>query len=89
MIVVTGSSGKLGRLVLQALLETTEAGRVVALARDPQKLADFAKRGVVVRKANYDEPASLGPALEGAERLLLVSGRPRPSAAPFPASPPS
>ncbi|HWA72090.1 MAG TPA: SDR family oxidoreductase [Polyangiaceae bacterium] len=73
MIVVTGSSGKLGRLVLDALLEHTPAERVVAVARNPDKLSDMARRGVVVRQGNYDEPASLATAFQGAQRLLLIS----------------
>ncbi len=74
MIVVTGSSGKLGRLVVSALLESTPADRVVAVARDPSKVADLAARGVVVRHGDYDRPDSLRAAFEGAERLLLISG---------------
>lgn len=73
MIVVTGSSGKFGRLVVDALLETTPPGRIVAVARDPAKVADLAKRGVVVRRGDYDDPATLTAAFGGAERLLLVS----------------
>jgi NAD(P)H dehydrogenase (quinone) len=74
MIVVTGTSGKLGRLVVNALLESSPADRVVAVARDPNKLADLAARGVVVRRGDYDRPDTLRAAFDGAERLLLVSG---------------
>lgn len=74
MIVVTGTSGKLGRLVVAALLESTPANRVVAVARDPNKVADLAARGVVVRRGSYDEPSSLDAAFEGAERLIFISG---------------
>jgi NAD(P)H dehydrogenase (quinone) len=73
MIVVTGTSGKLGRLVVNALLESTSANRVVAVARDPNKVADLAARGVVVRRGDYDRPDTLGSAFDGAERLLLIS----------------
>lgn len=73
MIVVTGSSGKLGRLLVNALLETTPAQKVVAVVRDPAKAADLAARGVVVRHGDYDEPHSLTAAFAGAEQLLLVS----------------
>lgn len=74
MLVVTGTSGKLGRLVVGALLESTPASQVVAVARDPGKVADLAARGVVVRHGDYDRPDSLRSAFEGAERLLLISG---------------
>lgn len=75
---VTGASGKLGRLVLNELLEMAEAGdiehgEIVALARDPDDLAQYADKGVEVRRADYDTPASLDAALAGIERLLLIS----------------
>lgn len=74
MFAVTGASGQLGRLVLADLLETVEPSQIVALVRDPAKLADLADRGVVVRRFDYNEAASLAPALAGVDRLLLISG---------------
>ncbi|MEO6040915.1 MAG: SDR family oxidoreductase [Croceibacterium sp.] len=71
---VTGATGKLGRLVLDELLAQTDAGNVVALARDPAALADYAAKGVAVRQADYDDPASLKSALAGVDRVLLISG---------------
>lgn len=71
---LTGASGKLGRLVLAELLDMVEPGEIVALARDPAKLSDMAAKGVAVRKADYNDPATLGPALQGVDRLLLISG---------------
>src|SRR6187551_3034537 len=71
---VTGATGKLGRLVLDELLTKTDAGNVVALARDPAALADYAAKGVDVRQADYDDPASLDAALAGIDRVLLISG---------------
>lgn len=73
MYAITGASGHLGRLALDALLETIDPAQVVALARDPAKLADMAARGVQVRRFDYDAPETLTPALAGARRLLLVS----------------
>jgi NAD(P)H dehydrogenase (quinone) len=73
MIVVTGASGHLGRLVVEALLAKVPAGTVVAAVRDPAKARDLAARGVQVRRADYDRPETLGPVLEGAEKVLLVS----------------
>lgn len=73
MIVVTGASGQLGRLVIEALLKKLPAGEIVAAVRHPEKVADLAARGVQVRQADYDQPASLASALEGADKLLLIS----------------
>jgi NAD(P)H dehydrogenase (quinone) len=71
---VTGATGKLGRLVLDELLNRVSGGTIVALARDSAKLADYAAKGVEVRQATYDDPASLEAALAGVGRVLLISG---------------
>ena len=71
---VTGATGKLGRLVLDELLRQANPGDIVALARDPAALSDLALKGVDVRKADYDDPASLEAALQGVDRVLLISG---------------
>ncbi len=75
MIGITGSTGRLGRLVIEKLLGRGVApSEIVALARSPQKARDLAERGVQVRRADYDEPKSLREALQGVDRLLLISG---------------
>ena len=74
MYAIAGASGQLGKLVLAEMIGRVGADRIVALARDPAKLADFALQGVTVRTADYAKPETLAPALEGVERLLLISG---------------
>jgi NAD(P)H dehydrogenase (quinone) len=69
---VTGASGHLGRRAVELLLEAN-AGKVVATSRTPDKLADLAARGVEVRAASFDDPASLESAFKGVDRILLVS----------------
>jgi len=71
-LLVTGAGGQLGRRVVELLLDAG-ATDVVAASRDPSKLADLAARGVEVRKADFDDPASLPAAFAGVERLLLIS----------------
>lgn len=73
MIVVTGATGQLGRLVIEALLKELPPAQIVAAVRDPAKAADLANRGIQVRKADYTQPASLDLALRGADKLLLIS----------------
>jgi NAD(P)H dehydrogenase (quinone) len=73
MIVVTGATGQLGRLVIDALLKTVPASEIVAAVRSPEKAADLAARGVHVRRADYNEPATLDAAFVGARKLLLIS----------------
>ncbi|GAB3562210.1 SDR family oxidoreductase [Spelaeicoccus albus] len=73
--VVTGATGKLGRLTVEALLaKNIPAEQIVAGGRDLTKLADFADRGVHVRRIDYDDPDSLHDAFSGADKILLVSG---------------
>ncbi|MGV9834933.1 SDR family oxidoreductase [Nocardia niigatensis] len=72
-VAVTGANGQLGRLVVEALLKDGSQP-VVAVVRDPAKVADLAARGVEVRTASYDDPEALERAFQGVDRVLLVSG---------------
>jgi NAD(P)H dehydrogenase (quinone) len=73
MIVITGATGQLGRLVIANLLKTTPSGQIVAAVRDPAKAADLLALGVHVRQADYNDPASLDAAFAGASKVLLIS----------------
>ncbi|MCW5656924.1 MAG: SDR family oxidoreductase [Burkholderiaceae bacterium] len=74
MIVVTGATGQLGRLVITQLLERgVPASKIVAAARSPDKAANLAARGVQVREADYNKPDTLARAFADAERVLLIS----------------
>jgi len=73
-IVVTGATGQLGHLVVEALLDRgVPASEITAVARSTDKLADLADRGVTVTAADYTDPASLDAAFAGADSVLLVS----------------
>jgi len=72
--VVTGASGQLGRLTVEALLRRgVAAADIIATGRDTTRLAPLAERGVVVRAADFADPDSLAKAFAGADKLLLVS----------------
>ena len=74
-ILVTGATGQLGRLAIDALLARGVApGDIAAFVRDKSKAGDLAERGVHVRVGTYEDPASLDTALLGIDRVLLVSG---------------
>jgi NAD(P)H dehydrogenase (quinone) len=74
MIAITGATGHLGQLTIHALLNQGIAAQdIVALVRDPQKAAALAALGVQVRQADYKQPETFKAALEGVDKLLLVS----------------
>ena len=74
-IAVTGATGHLGRLTIEALLRRgVPAVEIIATGRRTEVLADLAETGVVTRTVDYDDPASLKEALTGADRMLMVSG---------------
>lgn len=73
MIVVTGATGKLGRGIVERLLELLPSEDIAASVRDPGKADDLARRGVRVRHGDFSRPDSLASAFEGASQLLMVS----------------
>lgn len=73
MIVVTGATGQLGRLVIAALLKKVPAAEIVAAVRNVEKAKELAESGIEVRYADYGKPASWDEALKGADKVLLIS----------------
>ena len=74
MIVITGATGQLGRLVIQHLLARgVAANHIAAAVRSPAKAADLAALGIDVREADYNRPDTLTRAFAGASRVLLIS----------------
>ncbi|WP_133273408.1 SDR family oxidoreductase [Hymenobacter radiodurans] len=69
-IAITGSTGQLGRLVIEKLKTRVPANQLVALVRNPAKAADL---GVEARHADYSKPETLTAALAGVDTLLLIS----------------
>jgi NAD(P)H dehydrogenase (quinone) len=73
MIVVTGATGQLGHLVIKALLKKIPASNIVAAVRNVEKAQDLAALGVQIRHADYNLPATWDAALQGADKVLLIS----------------
>ncbi|WP_236005247.1 NmrA family NAD(P)-binding protein, partial [Nonomuraea antri] len=73
-IVVTGATGQLGRLTLEALLRREiPAADIIATGRDIAGIKDLADRGITVRRADFADTDGLAEAFAGADRLLLIS----------------
>ena len=74
-VLVTGASGQLGRLVIDTLLASGKLApaNIIATTRDVAKLASYADKGITVRAADFDDPASLDAAFAGAGKVLIIS----------------
>ncbi|GGJ69705.1 SDR family oxidoreductase [Streptomyces brasiliensis] len=73
-VVVTGATGQLGRLTVEALLRRgVPASQIIATGRDITGIKDLADPGVVTRRADFADPDSLAAAFAGADKLLLIS----------------
>jgi uncharacterized protein YbjT (DUF2867 family) len=69
MLVVTGSTGHVGRLVAGEL--STRGLRQRLLVRDPMRAPDIA--GAEIAMADYGDPRSVADALEPDDRVFMVS----------------
>jgi len=68
---ITGATGQLGRIVVEKLKKKVPAENIVALVRTPGKAADLQ---VEIRPFDYNKPEDMATALQGIDRLLLISG---------------
>ena len=74
-IAVTGSTGHLGRLVVEHLLRRgTPAEQIVATGRNADRLSRLRELGVRTGIFDYDDVAGSSSALDGVDTLVLVSG---------------
>lgn len=67
---ITGATGQLGSLVVEQLKGKVGIENIVALVRTPEKAEKF---GVEARAFDYENADELVGALEGIDRLLLIS----------------
>ena len=77
MIIVTGATGQLGRIIVEQLLKRTPAAGIGVSVRNPEKAQGLSSLGVRVRKGDFDDAASLRHAFEGATQVLMVSSNAR------------
>lgn len=73
-IIVSGASGNLGGLTVDALLERgVPADSLILVSRTPERLAEYARMGASTRYGDFTEPESLAAAYDGGTRMLLIS----------------
>jgi NAD(P)H dehydrogenase (quinone) len=73
-IVITGASGNYGRGLTDRLIAAGRAADLILITRSPDKLADRVEQGCTVRYGDFDKPETLVEAVQGAEKMLLISG---------------
>jgi NAD(P)H dehydrogenase (quinone) len=73
-IVITGASGQYGRSLTDKLIAQGRAEDLILITRSPAKLEQRTAQGCTVRFGDYDKPETLAGAVEGADRMLLISG---------------
>lgn len=73
-IAVCGASGNFGSAVVKSLLEKMPADTLILISRDPAKLKRHSDKGCDVRFGDFDDRSSMERALEGANRVLMISG---------------
>jgi len=73
-IIVSGASGNLGGLTVEALLARgVPASRLILVSRTPDELEQYGDRGASVRFGDFTKPESLPAAYAGGTRMLLIS----------------
>ena len=71
MVLVSGATGMFGSRIARGLLDADQPVR--ALVRDREKALKLEEAGAELVVADMDQPESLGPALDGIDRVFLVS----------------
>lgn len=75
-VLITGSTGRLGKAAIEFLLEKMPASEIAALARDTTKAVGLAAKGVDVRPGDYHDYKSLVNAFSGIDKVFLISAVP-------------
>jgi NAD(P)H dehydrogenase (quinone) len=73
MILVTGASGHLGQTVIAQLQKQFPSTAIAALVRSEEKGAALKAQGIQLRLADYHDTAALQTALQGVEKVVLIS----------------
>src|SRR4051794_32038424 len=73
-VLVIGATGSVGRLVVSRLLEAGDSAR--ALSRNPATAEHLFRADVEVVGGDVNESASLQPALDGIDSVVMTHGAP-------------
>lgn len=70
---VTGASGQLGQLAVEHLAKLVPSDDIITLVRSDAASESYLARGITSRRGDYNDRESLGTAMEGVDRVLLIS----------------
>ncbi len=72
--IITGASGQYGRSLTDRLIASGRAADLILLTRSPDKLSHRKAQGCEVRYGDFDKPETLLSAVQGADKMMLISG---------------
>lgn len=67
------ASGGLGTSIINHLVKLVPASQLILIARNPEKLASLSREGATIRRADYDDPATLDRVFDNVGVLMLIS----------------
>ncbi|RAK96063.1 NmrA-like family protein [Aspergillus ibericus CBS 121593] len=67
------AAGGLGTSIINHLHKLKLTSDLILIARKPDSLAEFTRAGATVRRADYDDPATLRGVFDGVDVLMLIS----------------
>lgn len=67
------AAGGLGTSIINHLVKLVPASELILIARKPDNLAELTRAGATVRRADYEDPATLERAFDGIGILMLIS----------------
>ena len=73
MIIVTGATGQLGKLIVQHRMHRLSPEQIGVSVRDPARARALAEQGIRVRRGDFDDASTLAHAFEGGDQILLIS----------------
>lgn len=74
-LAVTSASGQLGSAIIRQLIQEVGKENIIGIARTPKKAEHL---GIEIRQGDYNSQADFDKALEGVDRLILISGMDEP-----------